>query len=92
MEWRNHPELNGGGVRIDGGIHKASILAYLTGRPCPIYASAVHSAKPVVAAEDSIVVITKPASGVVGIINHPCTLELYPKAVNIPGFQFLGPL
>ena len=33
VEWRNDSELNGGGVLIDGGIHKASLLACLAGQP-----------------------------------------------------------
>ncbi len=70
VAWRNDPELNGGGVLIDGGIHKASVLAYLAGRPTLVYAAAVPSAQPGLAAEDGIVVVTKSATGVVGIINH----------------------
>jgi len=87
VEWRNDPELNGGGVLIDGGIHKASVLAYLTGRPNQIYASAVPSAKPSMAAEDGIVVITKSATGVVGIINHTWSVSKHSERpwVSISG-------
>ena len=70
VEWRNNAELNGGGVMIDGGIHKASVLAYLSGRPAQVYATAVPSGQPGLAAEDGIVVITKSAAGAVGVINH----------------------
>ena len=37
--WRNDAQQNGGGVLIDGGIHKASLLAYLAGDPREIYAA-----------------------------------------------------
>jgi predicted dehydrogenase len=70
VEWRNDPKLNGGGVLIDGGIHKASVLAYLAGRPSQVYAAAVPSGQPGLAAEDGIVVVTKSPTGVVGVINH----------------------
>jgi predicted dehydrogenase len=70
VAWRNDPELNGGGVLIDGGIHKASVLAYLAGRPNQAYAAAVPSGQSGLAAEDGILVVTKYADGVVGVINY----------------------
>ena len=69
-EWRNDSELNGGGVLIDGGIHKASLLAYLAGNPSEVYAAEVPPAQPGLAAEDGVVAILRYASGMVGIINH----------------------
>ena len=68
--WRNDAELNGGGVLIDGGIHKASILAYLAGNPTEVYAAAVPSALPGLAAEDGVVAMLRYADGMVGVINH----------------------
>ncbi len=68
--WRNDRELNGGGVMIDGGIHKASVLAYLAGRPNQVYAVLVPSGIPGLEAEDGIVLTTRSPNGVVGIINH----------------------
>ena len=44
--WRNRREFNGGGVLIDGGIHKLSVLAYLVGQPCEIYAREVLPGQP----------------------------------------------
>ena len=70
VEWRNDSELNGGGVLIDGGIHKASLLAYLVGNPSEVYAAEVPSAQPGLAAEDGVVAMLRYASGMVGIINH----------------------
>jgi predicted dehydrogenase len=68
--WRNQAELNGGGVFIDGGIHKASVLAYLAGRPDQVYAVAVEPGRQGLEAEDGIVLMTRSAQGVVGVINH----------------------
>lgn len=68
--WRNDRELNGGGVMIDGGIHKASVLSYLAGRPNQVYAVLVPPGIPGLEAEDGIVVTTRSPNGVVGIINH----------------------
>lgn len=72
--WRNRAELNGGGVLIDGGIHKANVLAYLAGRPSQVYAMRIlpgqYAGQPELEAEDGIVVMTQSRQGVVGIINH----------------------
>lgn len=68
--WRNRAEFNGGGVLIDGGIHKVSALSYLAGRPRQIYAHEVPSAQPWLEAEDGVVIMTKSDDGVVGVINH----------------------
>ena len=69
-EWRNDASLNGGGVLIDGGIHKASLLAYLTGDPSEVYAAEVPSAQPGLAAEDGVVAMMRYPDGLVGVINH----------------------
>ena len=68
--WRTNAEFNGGGVLIDGGIHKVSALSYVAGRPRQIYAHEVPSAQPGLEAEDGVVVMTRTADGVVGVINH----------------------
>ena len=68
--WRNDKELNGGGVMIDGGIHKASVLAFLAGRPNQVYSVFVPPGIPGLEAEDGIVATTRSPEGVVGIINH----------------------
>ncbi len=70
VEWRNDSALNGGGVLMDGGIHKASLLAYLAGNPSEVYAAEVPSAQPGLAAEDGAVAMFRYANGMVGIINH----------------------
>ena len=68
--WRNHREFNGGGVLIDGGIHKLSVLAYLVGQPCEIYAREVLPGQPGLDAEDGVVIIATTPEGVIGVINH----------------------
>ena len=70
VEWRNDSEINGGGVLIDGGIHKASLLAYLAGNPTEVYAAQVPSAQPGLEAEDGVVAMLRYPSGLVGVINH----------------------
>ena len=68
--WRNRRDFNGGGVLIDGGIHKLSALAYLSGRPDRIYARRVLPGQSGLEAEDGVVVVTGNAGGVVGMVNH----------------------
>ena len=85
--WRNDRELNGGGVMIDGGIHKASVLAYLAGRPNQVYAVLVPPGIPGLEAEDGIVVTTRSPQGVVGIINHTWSIG---KATERPWVSVSG--
>jgi len=87
--WRNDRELNGGGVMIDGGIHKASVLAYLTGRPNQVYAVFVPPGRPGLEAEDGLVVTTRSPDGVVGIINHTWSIS---KAAERPWVRVTGTL
>jgi predicted dehydrogenase len=68
--WRARADLNGGGVLIDGGIHKLSAVAYLAGQPTEVYAREVLPGQPGLEAEDGVIVITRDANGVVGLINH----------------------
>ncbi len=68
--WRSRRDLNGGGVLIDGGIHKLSAVAYLAGPPTEIYAREVLPGHAGLEAEDGVVVVTRDDDGVVGIINH----------------------
>lgn len=68
--WRNRADFNGGGVLIDGGIHKFSALTRLAGPPTHLYARSVLPGQPGLDAEDGVVIITGDARGVVGVINH----------------------
>ena len=73
VRWRNDRELNGGGVFIDGGIHKVDVLLYLAGRPATVFASAVPPGNPGLEAEDGLAMVTTHPTGVVGMINHTWT-------------------
>ncbi len=87
--WRNDRTRNGGGVFIDGGIHKTSVLAYLTGRPTQVYAMRVLPGTPGLAAEDGMVVTTRSAEGLVGIVNHTLSIR---KPVQRPRVTVTGTL
>ncbi len=69
-DWRNDSDMNGGGVMIDGGIHKASLLSFLAGNPSEVYAAEVPSAQPGLAAEDGVFAMLRFPDGLVGVINH----------------------
>lgn len=71
--WRNNRELNGGGVFIDGGIHKVDGLLYLAGRPATVFAAEVPPGNPGLEAEDGLAMITTHLTGAVGLINHSWT-------------------
>ena len=45
-DWRGQPSSSGGGVLIDGGIHKVDILAYLSGMPRQVFASSLPAGQP----------------------------------------------
>ena len=72
-KWRNDRELNGGGVFIDGGIHKVDVLLYLAGRPATVFAAAVPPGNLGLEAEDGLAMVTTHPNGVVGMINHTWT-------------------
>ena len=87
--WRNSRDLNGGGVFIDGGIHKVDLLTFLAGRPQTIYATAPRRADPSLDAEDALVVVTTSETGVVGMINHSSanTRDPAPQWVSVLGAE-----
>ncbi len=72
-QWRRHRALNGGGVLIDAGIHKVHLLRYLAGEPAQIYAAALPQALEQHEGEDGVVVMTRGAHGVVGLLHHAWT-------------------
>ena len=79
IEWRNDRELNGGGVLIDGGIHKVDILVYLAGMPEHIFATSLTRGQADTGGEDGVVVMTRSPDGVVGVINHSRTAAHLPE-------------
>jgi predicted dehydrogenase len=72
-DWRSRRDLNGGGVFIDSGIHKVHLLRYFAGEPTHLYAAALPQALAQHEGEDGVVVMTRGASGVVGVIHHAWT-------------------
>ena len=78
--WRNSRALNGGGVFIDGGIHKVDLLLYLAGMPARLYAVPLPPGLPGLEAEDGVVVTTRSAQGVVGLMTHAWTNARHPPA------------
>jgi predicted dehydrogenase len=85
--WRSRRALNGGGVLIDSGIHKVHLLRYLAGEPVHLYAAALPQALTQHEGEDGVVVMTRGASGVVGVIHHAWTSaqHLTPAWVVVSG-------
>jgi len=85
--WRNLQDLNGGGVLIDGGIHKIHFLRYLAGEPCSIYAAALPKALNDLEGEDGVVLIVRWDSGAVGLINHSwvASSQPSPPLVSVSG-------
>ena len=67
--WRTNPELAGGGMLIDGGIHYVDELVYLGGFPTSVYASIPAPAAPDAQAEDGVFLIASLPGGVVGSLS-----------------------
>ena len=78
-QWRSRRDLNGGGVFIDSGIHKVHLLRYFAGEPAHLYAAALPQALAQHEGEDGVVVMTRGASGVVGVIHHAWTSAQRPS-------------
>ena len=72
-DWRKNPDLNGGGVFIDAGIHKIHFLRYILGEPHQIYATAPNMAPEEKTGEDGMIFVAKWKSGEVGFIYHSWT-------------------
>ena len=71
--WRGRESLNGGGVLIDGGIHKVHFMRYLLGEPQTVFAAQLPKAMDGQEGEDGIVATLAWRSGAVGVINHSWT-------------------
>jgi predicted dehydrogenase len=77
-QWRSNRLFNGGGVFIDGGIHKVHFLRYLAGEPASIYAAPLPQALAEHEGEDGLVVVARWPNGVVGLINYSWISSLHP--------------
>ena len=84
--WRSMADHNGGGVLIDGGIHKVHALRYLVGEPGSVNAYELPKAMARHEGEDGIVVMLRWESGAVGMINHSWTAAApRPPALSVAG-------
>ena len=88
-QWRISRATTGGGVFIDGGIHKVHMLLYLAGMPEHIFAARLPQALSGVEGEDGLVLMTRSVSGAVGLINHSWTISPSPRPrwASISGTQ-----
>jgi predicted dehydrogenase len=78
--WRSNRQLNGGGVFIDGGIHKIHFMRMLAGEPSSIYAASLPHGLSGFQGEDGLVMMCRWQSGTVGVINHSWTNSRRPQA------------
>lgn len=87
--WRSNLGLNGGGVFIDGGIHKVHFLRYLLGEPEHIYAAVLPPALSGHEGEDGLVMVARWSNGTVGLINHSWvgSSRTTPRWVSVSGTQ-----
>ena len=84
--WRSYEAENGGGVFIDGGIHKVHFMRYLLGDPDRVFAAQLPKGMTGQEGEDGIAVTLVWASGAVGFINHSWTVgRPRPPSVAVSG-------
>lgn len=84
--WRSRQEDNGGGLFIDGGIHKIHFMRYLAGEPETVYAAELPRAMSGQEGEDGLAVMLRWPNGEAGIINHSWTAgSPRPPAVRVTG-------
>ena len=89
--WRTDAARNGGGVFIDGGIHKVHFLRCLAGPPQTVYAAELPKAMAGHAGEDGMVMVARWPSGLVGLINHSwaASARHTPPTVAVSGSEGL---
>ena len=71
--WRSEESLNGGGVIIDGGIHKFHFMRFLAGEPDSVFAMELNRAMTGQEGEDGMVATLRWPNGTAGVINHSWT-------------------
>ena len=71
--WRSSRADNGGGVLIDGGIHKVHFMRYMAGEPESVYAAELPKAMGGQEGEDGMAVMLRWSTGAAGMINHSWT-------------------
>ena len=84
--WRSTKADNGGGVLIDGGIHKVHFMRYLAGEPESVCAAELPKAMVGQEGEDGMVMLLRWPSGAAGMLNHSWTAgSPKPPEVRITG-------
>jgi predicted dehydrogenase len=84
--WRSREADNGGGLLIDGGIHKAHFMRYLAGEPETVFASTLPRAMAGQEGEDGMAVMLRWPTGAVGMIYHSWTPgKPSPPSVRVAG-------
>jgi len=84
--WRSRESLNGGGVIIDGGIHKFHFMRYLAGEPDSVFAAQLPKSMTGHEGEDGMIATLRWQNGTVGVINHSWTSgKPVPPAVQVAG-------
>ncbi len=88
-DWRSQRLSSGGGVLIDGGIHKIDVLMHLSGMPRQVFAASLPAGPAAGEVEDGVVIMTRSEDGVVGVINHSWTAAQNPgpQWVSVSGLQ-----
>ena len=71
--WRSREAKNGGGLLIDGGIHKVHFMRYIAGEPESVYAAELPRSMSGQEGEDGVAVMFRWPTGAVGMINHSWT-------------------
>ena len=86
--WRSLAAMNGGGVLIDGGIHKVHFMRYLAGEPNMVFAVELPRAMQNQEGEDGTLVTMIWEGGAVGLINHSWTPgSPEPPTVEVSGTE-----
>lgn len=84
--WRGVKAMNGGGVLVDGGIHKVHFMRYLAGEPESVFAAELPAAMRDQEGEDGMLVTLVWPGGAVGLINHSWTAgSPRPPTVEVSG-------
>ena len=86
--WRSYAAMNGGGVLIDGGIHKVHFMRYLGGEPERAFAAELPKTMAGFEGEDGIVATLVWPGGATGLINHSWTAgNPKPPMVEVSGSE-----
>lgn len=84
--WRSSVAQSGGGVLIDGGIHKIHAMRYLAGEPVSVSAIELPKVMEGHEGEDGMALELRWAGGTAGIINHSWTAATpLPPSLSIAG-------